>query len=111
ELNERNDQLRGALDRQTATSEVLQIISSSPTEVTPVYEAIATAAIRVLDIQTVYLLVIDGDELQVVAQQAHPEFSAPGAGDARWVRWRERLPLGSRIPRSSEWLSPRSDEH
>src|SRR5207249_2968306 len=40
ELNERNAQLRGALDRQTATSEVLSIISGSTAETAPVFDAI-----------------------------------------------------------------------
>src|SRR5437762_10228087 len=67
ELNERNAELRAALERQTATGEILHIISSSPTEVTPVYEAIAQAAARVLDAPSATMRIKDADELQVVA--------------------------------------------
>src|SRR5205823_8401576 len=73
ELHERNAELRAALERQTATGEILRIISSSPTEVTPVYEAIAQAAARVLDATGATVWVKDGDELQVVARIATRE--------------------------------------
>jgi two-component system NtrC family sensor kinase len=46
ELQERNHELTEALDRQTATSEVLRVISSSPTDVQPVFDAILRDAVR-----------------------------------------------------------------
>jgi GAF domain-containing protein/CheY-like chemotaxis protein len=46
ELQARNGELRVALEQQTATSDILRVISSSPTDVQPVFDAIAAAAVR-----------------------------------------------------------------
>ena len=49
ELQSRNRDLTTALDRQTATSEILRVISSSLTEVQPVFDAIARNAVTLCD--------------------------------------------------------------
>jgi hypothetical protein len=61
ELQERNAELREALEHQTATSEVLGIISRSPTDVQPVLDAIVESAARVCGIDDVTLRLRDGE--------------------------------------------------
>ena len=68
ELQERNTELREALEHQTATSEVLGIISRSPTDVQPVLDAIVESAAKVCGIDDVLLRLREGE---VTVPRAH----------------------------------------
>src|SRR5262249_19730107 len=61
EIQERNAELREALEHQTATAEVLGIISRSPTDVQPVLDAIVESAARVCGIDDVILRLREGN--------------------------------------------------
>src|SRR5215510_3028464 len=67
ELQERNSELREALGHQTATAEVLSIISRSPTDAQPVLDAIVESAARVCGIDDVTLRLHEGNTMVVRA--------------------------------------------
>ena len=90
ELQDRNAELREALEHQTATSEVLGIISRSPTDVQPVLDAIVESAARVCGIDNLGLRLREGNKLVSRAQFGPvPAGTVEISVDApapRWVR-------------------------
>jgi signal transduction histidine kinase/putative methionine-R-sulfoxide reductase with GAF domain len=67
ELETRNAELREALDHQTATAEVLAIISRSPTDVQPVFAAIARSAAGLCEAELSAVYRYDGELIHVAA--------------------------------------------
>jgi two-component system NtrC family sensor kinase len=61
QIQERNAELREALEHQTATSEVLGIISHSPTDVLPVLDAIVESAAKVCQADDAIVWRVDGN--------------------------------------------------
>ncbi len=68
ELGERNKALTEALDQQTATSEVLRVFSSSPTDIKPVLEAVVRSAARLCHAKHAIIFQVEGDSLRSVKQ-------------------------------------------
>jgi len=62
-------ELREALEQQTATADILSVISRSPTDVQPVLEAVTRAALRFCGAPDAIVLLRDGDESVVVAHE------------------------------------------
>src|SRR5437870_5262072 len=61
ELEARNTELTTSLDTQTATSDILRVISSSPTDVQPVFDAIAHNARRLCEAGSAQVVTYDGE--------------------------------------------------
>jgi GAF domain-containing protein len=84
DLTERTADLTEALEQQTATSEVLQVISSSPGDLQPVFAAMLENAARICDAKFGNIFRWDGDALRLVATHNTP----PAFAEAR-----KRFPL------------------
>ena len=82
-------ELRQSLEQQTATSEVLGVISSSPGELQPVFDAMLANATRICEASFGNLLLYNGDVFRHVALHNAPQ---------AWAVEQERDPVA---PRSS----------
>src|SRR6185503_14488082 len=67
ELQTRNSDLTVALEQQTATSEVLRVIASSPTELQPVLDALIANAVKLSGATKGHVRQLDGEFHRVVA--------------------------------------------
>ena len=92
ELQDRNDQLTESLEQQTATSEILRVISSSPTDLDPVFQTILANATRLCNAHLGILMLYDEESFKPVSLIG----ATPG--------YREFLMQGPLKPRPSSGL-------
>jgi GAF domain-containing protein len=80
---QRSRELSESLEQQTATSEVLQVISSSPGDLQPVFATMLEKAVRICDAKFGNIHRWDGEALHIVAAHNTP---------AAFAEFRRRLP-------------------
>ncbi|MGE5217037.1 MAG: ATP-binding protein, partial [Chloroflexota bacterium] len=79
-VEDRTRELSESLEQQTATSEILQVIAGSPTNVQPVLDVVAENAARLCDAYDALICRVEGDGFKVVAHYGSvpvPQFQFP----------------------------------
>ena len=79
QLESRDRELAEAFEQQTATGEILQVISNSPSDLQPVMNAIAENAARLCGGADARIALVDGDRLRVAARDG------PVQGPLGWI--------------------------
>src|SRR5207237_1468581 len=86
-VDERTRELTNSLEQQTAISEILRVISSSPTDVRPVLDAVAERAAHLCGSPFARVLLVDGDHLRAAADYSMDgaDYSMEGEQDVRSI--------------------------
>src|ERR1043166_8824096 len=63
--------LKEALEQQAATTEILRVISSSPTHIQPIFDAIASSAVRLCEARIVTVFRFDGELIHLIAHHGY----------------------------------------
>jgi two-component system, NtrC family, sensor kinase len=78
DLSHRTTELTEALEQQTATAEVLRVISSSPSDLQPVFASMLEKAVTICDAKFGNIYRWDGDTIKLVAAHNTPQaFAVP----------------------------------
>jgi signal transduction histidine kinase len=109
-LTEAHAQVTETLEQQTATSEILRVISSSPTNVQPVFDTIVRSALRLCNGATTAVFRVDGGMLHHPANYGGSP-NALAAARARYPRpvGRDSIP-GIAILTRSEYEVPDTED-
>ncbi|KPK07720.1 MAG: hypothetical protein AMJ64_05850 [Betaproteobacteria bacterium SG8_39] len=70
------NETKEALERQTATAEILKVIAGSPSNVHPVFDAIASSALRLFDGLHVMVALVRDEQIVLAAAQGPPQLAA-----------------------------------
>ena len=97
ELRQRTDDLTESLEQQTATSEVLRVISSSPGDLQPVFQAMLENAVRICDAKFGNIYRWEGDALHLVASHNTPPAFVQARRRSPFHRDDAREPVISRL--------------
>jgi GAF domain-containing protein len=102
EVQARTRDLSESLEQQTATSEVLKVISSSPGELKPVFDALLANAVRICDAKFGVLFLTEGDAFRYAALHGAP----PAFAEARRREPVTRVKPGTTVGRVAATKKP-----
>ena len=94
QVQARTRELQEALEQQTATSEVLSVISSSPGELQPVFEAMLSNAVRICEAGFGVMWLCEGGGLRSVALHGAPPALVEVRQREPVVKFDPRTPVG-----------------
>src|SRR5262245_53671960 len=104
---QRTRELSESLEQQTATSEVLKVISSSPSALQPVFQAILENAIRICEAKFGHIVLLEGNLFRMAVQVNMPPklakfFSQRGAFEATPGSHLERVMQTKRVSHTAD---------
>jgi GAF domain-containing protein/anti-sigma regulatory factor (Ser/Thr protein kinase) len=101
ELRQRTDDLTESLQQQTATSDILEVISNSPTDSQPAFDAIVHSGLKLFPDSVVVISLPEGDQVKLAA------LAGADAGDLAVLRARYPMPLSHEFITGSAILDGR----